>query len=109
MRETPIERRTLFSDKKKKVSHIVWHAATGCWVDSDKVIHHIDENTYNNELGNLQLMTRSDHAILHNIDRTYSEDAKKKMSIAWTPERKLKHSKRMSGKNNPNYGNRSAT
>jgi HNH endonuclease len=32
---------------------------------SDEIIHHIDENKFNNDLSNLKIMTQSEHQILH--------------------------------------------
>lgn len=32
---------------------------------SDEIVHHIDGNKHNNDIANLQLVTRSEHARLH--------------------------------------------
>lgn len=32
---------------------------------SDEIVHHIDENKHNNDIKNLQLVTRSEHAKIH--------------------------------------------
>lgn len=37
-------------------------------LSSDEVVHHIDENKENNSIYNLQIMTRSEHAIHHHGD-----------------------------------------
>ena len=46
------------------------------------VIHHIDCNTKNNEISNLQLVTKSEHIILHRKGSKASEETKRKMSIS---------------------------
>ena len=64
----PQETYSLFSDKKKKISHIVIHAATGHWPEwPAEVVHHIDGNPLNNDLSNLCLMSNVEHSIAHNI------------------------------------------
>jgi hypothetical protein len=35
-----------------------------------EVVHHKDENRSNNDLKNLQLMTRADHSALHSKENT---------------------------------------
>lgn len=39
----------------------------------DEVVHHIDRNVRNNDLSNLVVMTRSEHAALHNKCREMKE------------------------------------
>lgn len=34
-------------------------------LSSDEVVHHVNENKLDNDIGNLQIMTRSEHAKLH--------------------------------------------
>lgn len=41
-------------------------------------VHHIDRNKANNEIDNLQLMTRSDHAKLHAIENSTNISRDKK-------------------------------
>ena len=48
-------------------------------LDSDKVIHHIDHNPSNNTLENLQLLTRKEHALLHNDYNKGLENGRKSM------------------------------
>jgi len=43
-----------------------------------------------------------------NAGKKISPEAKEKMRISWTPERRIAQAIRMSGKNNPNYGKSSA-
>ena len=80
----PSECNTLFHEKRKKVSHIVWHAATGDWVKLPNVLHHIDEDPFNNELSNLQLMSRSEHNSYHNRGKKHHHYGKTgKHAMAW--------------------------
>jgi hypothetical protein len=37
----------------------------GRWVNSDEVVHHIDENKLNNNLSNLQVLSNKEHVSLH--------------------------------------------
>jgi len=41
-----------------------------------EVVHHVDENRTNNDIENLQLMTRGEHTTLHNILRTGGSNGK---------------------------------
>lgn len=46
------------------------------------VVHHKDHNPQNNKIENLQWISRQDHTSLHNNGKTFSEDHKKKISVA---------------------------
>ena len=48
------------------------------------VVHHIDWNSLNNHIENLQCMSKSDHIALHSKGRVVSDSTKKKMSEAQT-------------------------
>ena len=108
--------------KRMLNSHYVWHANTGHWpIFPDEVVHHIDGDTLNDEFTNLQLMSNSEHSIMHNngknnfmygktgennpnFGKTHTEETKAKMSAAtrerWkTPEFR----NRMSGENHPRW------
>ena len=43
-------------------------------------VHHIDEDCWNNDLSNLQVMTHSEHVTLHRKDKVWSEETRKKIS-----------------------------
>lgn len=106
-RKQPSERHTLFHEKQKMISHIVWHVATGDWPQKHEVIHHIDEDPFINELSNLQLMTDSEHRAFHMKENTHmkgklhSKEAKAKMSASqmgnknhrWLGDSASKHAK----------------
>lgn len=44
---------------------LVMEKHIGRYLTKDEVVHHIDENTTNNDISNLQLMTPSDHSKHH--------------------------------------------
>ena len=89
------DRWSLFSDKKKQVHHIVWHVATGHWPKWPEIIHHIDENPFNNELGNLQLMTVAEHHRIHRSgEKHYAYGKFSKDSQSWKGDNATPHSKR---------------
>ena len=57
--------KNVYVDGKIRQEHrLVWEAAHGPIPDGYE-IHHIDGNGHNNDLSNLQLLTRSEHASLH--------------------------------------------
>lgn len=37
----------------------------GRWLNADEHVHHIDDNSLNNELSNLQILSRSEHTRVH--------------------------------------------
>ena len=49
--------------------HLVYWQHYGVVPNSQEIIHHIDENKYNNDISNLELKTRSQHSIEHNSVR----------------------------------------
>ena len=52
--------------QKGRHQHVViMEGLLGRRLHPDEVVHHIDENTYNNSLSNLAIMTRSAHTSLH--------------------------------------------
>lgn len=54
-------------------------------LEKDEIVHHIDGNKSNNNIENLQIMTKSEHSKLHTKNRKLSEKTKEKLS------KKLKH------------------
>ena len=46
------------------------------------VVHHKDHNPQNNKIENLQWISKQDHCKLHSSGKTFSEDHKKKISVA---------------------------
>ena len=104
-------RRITTNGEVKRYSHIVWHARTGHWPEWPEVIHHIDNDTTNDDFSNLQLMSDSEHKSLHNrgennpmYDKPVSEETRAKISAAWTPERRAKLSAANMGENHPFFG-----
>ena len=81
----------------KKLHRLMWEDFYG-EIPEGYVIHHKNGNKLDNCILNLQLMRYEDHASMHHKNKVVSEETRRKMSeIA---------SRRMSGKNNPMYGNR---
>ena len=67
--------------KKCQVSRLVMEEIVGRKLTFDDVVHHKDENPWNNSPDNLQLMTRSHHTIHHRKGTKYSEETKRKISM----------------------------
>lgn len=51
--------------KSTKIHRVIWEQAHGMKIPDGCVIHHVDGNGNNNDLSNLQLMTKSEHSLLH--------------------------------------------
>jgi hypothetical protein len=52
----------------RSVHVVMMEEKIGRRLAKDEVVHHIDENKHNNDIDNLQLMTRSEHARHHRIN-----------------------------------------
>jgi len=58
-------------ENKGRGQHVVFmEESIGRKLFSNECVHHIDHNRSNNELSNLQLMTRSEHARMHALERS---------------------------------------
>ena len=55
-------------NKYRSVHVVAMEKNIGRKLNSNEVVHHIDGNKSNNDLSNLALMTRSEHARLHAIE-----------------------------------------
>ena len=66
VKDRPPRQSIVINGKSKYQSHVVWHAHTGHWPEWPEVIHHIDDDTMNDDFSNLQLMSNSEHSFLHN-------------------------------------------
>lgn len=87
--------------KGKPVHRIMAYTYLG--YDKDKDVHHIDFNKKNNALSNLQLLSKTEHALLHRTGNHHSEESKRKMSEAkrgktFSEEHKQKLSESHKGK-----------
>lgn len=74
-----MDRNHPLADKKGRVLHHR-HVASlklGRWLQPNEVAHHIDENRSHNDAENLEVKTRSRHAIEHAIERGHNELAEK--------------------------------
>ena len=58
--------------KTRRKHRIVMEEYIGRQLKSNEIVHHIDGNKRNNDISNLLLTTRSEHAIIHSkeIDRS---------------------------------------
>jgi len=46
---------------------------------SNEIVHHKDEDKRNNDINNLELITRSEHGKLHSTGKIFSEETKNKI------------------------------
>ena len=51
--------------KKRDYHRWLMEQKLGRTLDKDEIIHHLDLNTMNNDINNLELMSRSEHSKLH--------------------------------------------
>jgi hypothetical protein len=58
---------------------IVMENSLGRFLNDDEVVHHKDENTLNNDISNLQLMSAVEHIKHHIIERKRNKDGKFKI------------------------------
>jgi hypothetical protein len=67
-----------------KYSHYVWWQNTGYWVDWNKkeIIHHINNDSTDDRIENLQLMGMSEHVKLHLTGKKLSQEHKQKMVVS---------------------------
>ena len=49
-------------------------------LDFNEIVHHVDENKLNNDIENLQVISRSEHARMHQSGRSVSTDTRSKLS-----------------------------
>ena len=49
-------------------------------LNSDEFVHHIDGNKLNNDINNLEIISRSDHGRLHQTGKTLSDKTRQKLS-----------------------------
>jgi hypothetical protein len=92
--------------KGKLLHRIVMEEFLGRELTSDEVVHHINKDTRDNRIDNLEIATRSAHAFCHVSGRCHSEESKQKMSRAvkgrrLSEETKQKISNLKKGSKNP--------
>lgn len=75
--------------KWRRRSHVVWAAANGRPIPPKYIIHHIDHDPSNDELDNLQLVTRSEHARIHNTPEVARR--RQKLAIKKRKENAIKY------------------
>lgn len=64
-----------YSDRNNCVleHRLVMEASIGRYLTPDEIVHHIDENTQNNIISNLQLMTASEHTRYHHLGKHHKK------------------------------------
>lgn len=67
-------RLTRGSKVDKRLHRDIVEQALGRLLSKDEVVHHIDGNKLNNDLSNLQVLSPSEHARLHALQRTMPRD-----------------------------------
>lgn len=67
------------ADKQGQVKkhRLLMEIHLGRYLKPKEVVHHIDGNGLNNDLSNLELLTHSEHARLHNIKRSPYKGSRK--------------------------------
>ena len=73
-----------------------WQVHTHVGYQRGMVIHHIDENKFNNSLSNLVYLTNSEHRRMHMKGKHHSLETKKKMSAAQKGEKHPLYGKHLS-------------
>lgn len=53
----------------------------GRWITSEEHVHHIDENKLNNATDNLVILSREQHALLHNQQTSFNKDDRSKVEV----------------------------
>ena len=64
------------------LSHIIIKEYLEREIEPNECVHHIDKNPQNNNIENLQVMMKSEHASMHNSGRHCSEKTRKKLRQA---------------------------
>lgn len=62
-----------FDGKTRRKHQIIMEQYIGRPLKSDEVVHHIDGNKRNNDISNLLLTTRSQHARIHSKELNHSK------------------------------------
>lgn len=73
----------------------------------DEVVHHKDHNGLNNDLSNLEVMTKAEHDALHTLNMIGDKNPMRRAAKEWSKEKwndyKAKQSKASSGERNRNF------
>lgn len=82
--------------KRNYVLHhrVVMENFLGRYLETDEVVHHKDENTHNNKIENLEVLSKSDHSKLHaKIGRTMIACVCKNCGIKFKKEIRFRNPK----------------
>lgn len=66
---------------------IIMERHLGRTLESNEVVHHINENQRDNRLENLQVMSRAEHTRMHNTGRPKGTETRRKISLSKAGER----------------------
>ena len=69
---------TMGEHKGRSVHTVAMEIEIGRKLYRDEVVHHIDHNRSNNDINNLQLMSRKEHARLHALENNNNRNRDKK-------------------------------
>jgi hypothetical protein len=81
------------NNKGKLLHRLVYEKFIGIIPDNYD-IHHIDGNRLNNEIYNLQCLSHSEHIKLHAVDREFSDETRKNLSLALTGKKLTKEQRK---------------
>lgn len=82
-----------YPNKVMDLSHLVW-IASGNTIPKNHVIHHIDRDPYNNNINNLELMSRAEHASEHFNDNKRCFECKSFKKLKGTGKLKCREAKK---------------
>lgn len=75
--------KTIRINKRNVMEHrFVMEQHIGRKLEVNEVVHHIDGDIFNNDLSNLQLMTKQDHCKLHRTNWTPNKDCHERLKKA---------------------------
>ena len=81
-------KRFIMHGGKEMLEHrVIMELHVGRPLERHEVVHHIDKNPLNNNIENLQLMTKSSHSIFHNtgkIRKGQATESSKRRVSEWT-------------------------
>lgn len=64
------------------LARLLMEEKLGRKLTSNEIVHHIDENPFNDKLDNLEVLTRSEHCITHRGGKTHQVSDKGKLLIS---------------------------
>jgi len=95
--------------RKNKAEHrIIAEGFLGRKLKTGEVVHHKDKNGFNNSVENLEVMSRSEHSIIHKVSMLGDNNPMRRAKTEWSEQKwaeyREKQSLNNSGSNNKNFG-----